>query len=184
MMIEARPDLLLSQGVENLDSSTLLSYFDYLPSDARNGHSRVAFLMGGVAASLRAPRPSEEAPAPATLGAHLMQRRRELGHRRVDAARIIGTSWKSLMWWERNEREPLDRFWPAIIGYLAHEPWREPTSLGDQLRAERRRRGLAIFEAAAAMGIDETTFWWWEGGRRAPRFPRTKALVELFLSGR
>jgi DNA-binding transcriptional regulator YiaG len=113
-----------------------------------------------------------------------MQRRRELGHRRVDAARIIGTSWKSLMWWERNEREPLDRSWPAIIAYLDREPWHEPRTLGEQLLAERRRRGLAICEAATAMCVDETTFWWWESGRRTPRYPRTKALVAAFLGGR
>jgi DNA-binding transcriptional regulator YiaG len=113
-----------------------------------------------------------------------MRRRRELGHRRVDAARIIGTSWKSLMWWERNEREPLDRSWPAIIAYLGCEPWSEPQTLGEQLLAERRRRGLAICEAAEVMGVDETTFWWWESGRRRPRYPRTKAIVVAFLSGR
>ena len=45
MMIEARPDLLLAQGVENLDSSTLLSYFDCLPSDARNGQRFVKLML-------------------------------------------------------------------------------------------------------------------------------------------
>jgi transcriptional regulator with XRE-family HTH domain len=57
-------------------------------------------------------------------------------------------------------------------------------TLGQQLLAERRRRGLAICEAAAAMGVDETTLWWWESGKRAPRYPRTKAIVMEFLSGR
>jgi hypothetical protein len=27
------------------------------------------------------------------------------------------------MWWERNEREPLGRFGPAIIAYLGREPY-------------------------------------------------------------
>jgi len=119
-----------------------------------------------------------------SLGAQLQRRRRELGHRRVDAAQLIGANCTSLKWWERNEREPLERFWPAIIAYLGHEPWEEPKTLGEQLRAERRRRGLAIFEAAAVMGVDETTFWWWECGRRSPRYPRTKELVATFLVGR
>lgn len=132
---------------------------------------------------LRAPKPFAETAAPSTLGVHLMQRRRELGHRRVDAARIIGTSWKSLMWWERNERKPLERSWPAIIAYLGREPWQEPRTLGEHLLAERRRRGLSIGGAAAAMGVDDTTFWWWERGQRVPRFPRTKAIVTAFLSG-
>ena len=53
------------------------------------------------------------------------------------------------MWWERNERVPLDRSWPAIIAYLGCEPWQEPQTLGENLLAERRRRGLAVCEAAA-----------------------------------
>ena len=132
---------------------------------------------------MRTKRPAAEVPAPATLGAYLMGRRKELGHRRADAARIMGASWRSLMWWERNEREPLDRSWPAIIAYLGCEPWPEAQTLGERLLAERRRRGLAIFETAALMGIDETTLWWWESGKRLPRYPRTKVIVAAFLSG-
>jgi transcriptional regulator with XRE-family HTH domain len=137
--------------------------------------------MVGIDAQLTATKPSFDDEGSDTLGALLRRRRRELGQRQVDAARIIGADPKSFMWWERNERQPLDRFWPAIIAYLGHEPWQEPATLGDRLRAERRRRGLAMFEAAAAMGVDETTLWWWESGRRVPRYPRTKALVAQFL---
>ena len=38
-----------------------------------------------------------------------------------------------------------------------------------------------VAAAAAIMGVDETTFWWWESGKRAPRYPRTKAIVAEFL---
>jgi hypothetical protein len=86
------------------------------------------------------------------------------------------------VWWERDVREPLERFWPALVAYLGRAPWPLPTNLGEQLHAERRRRGLAISEAAAAAGVDETTFWWWESCRRSPRYPRTKALAARFLS--
>lgn len=139
--------------------------------------------MPGVGTRLRARKPELTAECDGTLGAQLRQRRRELGHRRIDAARLIGVDPKSLMSWERNEREPLDRSWPAILGYLGCEPWPTPATFGEQLLAERRRRGLAICEAAAVMGVDETTFWWWESGRRVPRYPRTKALVAAFLGG-
>lgn len=138
--------------------------------------------MPGVTARLRAQKPEIAREDAETLGAQLRQRRREFGHRRIDAARLIGVDPKSLTWWERDEREPLDRSWPALIAYLGRVPWPPPTSLSEQLLAERRRRGLAIFEAAAAAGVDETTFRWWESGRRLPRYPRTKALVARFLS--
>ena len=140
--------------------------------------------MPGVSASLKAAKPETAYQNRGTLGAHLRKRRRELGHSQIEAARIIGANPTSFMWWERDEREPSDRWWPAIIAYLGHEPWAEPTTIGEQLLAERHRRGLAICQAAAAMGVDETTFWWWESGGRVPRYPRTKALVADFLDGR
>ncbi len=107
--------------------------------------------MVGVDAQLTSRKPGLEEEEDQSLGAQLRRRRRKLRHRRIDAARLIGTNWKSLMLWERNEREPHDQSWPAIIAYLDREPWHEPVTLGDRLRAERRRRGLAIFEAASAM---------------------------------
>jgi transcriptional regulator with XRE-family HTH domain len=116
-----------------------------------------------------------------TLGAQLRRRRRERGHRRIDAARLIGIDPKSLLWWERDARKPLDPSWPSIIAYLGREPWRRPETLAERLLAERRRRGLSISEAAAIAGVEETTFWWWESGRRLPRYPRTKSLVAGFL---
>jgi transcriptional regulator with XRE-family HTH domain len=94
---------------------------------------------------------------------------------------MIGVDPRSLLWWERGERESSDRSWPAPIAYLGQEPWPAPQSLGERLLAERRRRGLFIFEAAKIAGVDETTFWWWESGRRKPRYPRTKALAAQFL---
>jgi DNA-binding XRE family transcriptional regulator len=85
------------------------------------------------------------------------------------------------MWWERDARVPPEPSWPSIIAYLGREPWRRPETLAERLRAERRRRGLFISEAAAIAGVDETTFAWWESGRRLPRYLRTKALVAQFL---
>lgn len=127
-------------------------------------HSFVAILMPGLTASLRAPEPFAEAPEPSTVGEHLIQRQRVLGHRTVDSARIIGTNRKSLVRWERIEREPLDRSSPAIMAYLRYATWQEPHTLREQLLAERRRGGLPIYEAAAATCVDETTAWWWESG--------------------
>jgi len=137
--------------------------------------------MPGVEAVLRALKPETVAEQGDTLGAQLRRRRRELGHRRIDAARLIGIDPKSLLWWERDAREPLERAWPSIIAYLGREPWRRQEVLAERLLAERRRRGLSISEAAAIAGVDQTTFAWWESGRRLPRYPRTKMLVAQFL---
>ena len=137
--------------------------------------------MPGVEAVLKAHKPEIAAEHGETLGAQLRRCRRERGHRRVDAARLIGIDPKSLLWWERDAREPLERSWPLVIAYLGREPWRMPETLAERLLAERRRRGMSISEAAAIAGVDETTFGSWESGRRLPRYPRTKALVAQFL---
>lgn len=113
----------------------------------------------------------------------MRRRRRELGHRRIDAAEAIGACWKSVLWWERDEREPAPQFYPALIRYLGEEPWPVPVSLGERLRAERLRRGLSAREASGLVGADEGAFSWWERGR-LPKHRRTKALIEAFLGER
>jgi transcriptional regulator with XRE-family HTH domain len=140
-------------------------------------------LSPGVAVTLKAAKPELAEENSVTLGARLRRRRRELGLRRCDAAKLLGIETKSLMWWERDARQPDDRRYPAIIAYLGEEPWPEPSGLGDRLLAERRRRGLCLKDAAYLLGVDEGTFWWWEADRRRPRYPRTKALVGKFLEG-
>jgi hypothetical protein len=59
--------------------------------------------MPGVEAVLRALKPETVAEQGDTPGAQLRRRRREGGHRRIDAARLDP---KSLLWWERDAREP------------------------------------------------------------------------------
>ncbi|WP_404979710.1 helix-turn-helix domain-containing protein [Caulobacter segnis] len=110
----------------------------------------------------------------------LRRRRHELHLRRIDVAAMLGTSWKSLMWWEQDAREPLPRFYPAIIRFLGREPWPQPVTLPEQLLAERRRRGLTIQETAKAVGVDEGTYGRWESGVWKPQL-RFGTLVEGFL---
>lgn len=117
-----------------------------------------------------------------SLGIQLRRRRRELGLRRTDAAERLGVSWKTLMWWEHDEREPSDRFYPAIIRYLGGEPWPVPETLGERLRAKRRRSGLSIDRAAVLMGVDEGTLGRWERGEWMPRLGVAKAKIAAFLA--
>ncbi|HZL00859.1 MAG TPA: helix-turn-helix domain-containing protein [Caulobacteraceae bacterium] len=120
-------------------------------------HDRVAFLSPGVLAVLRAAKPEVLRYSGDSLGAQLRRRRRELGIRQCDAARTMGADPKSVWWWERDGRPPLVHMYPAIIAFLGYEPWPEPETLGEALRAERRRRGLAVKQAAPLVGVDEGT---------------------------
>jgi transcriptional regulator with XRE-family HTH domain len=82
--------------------------------------------------------------------------------RRIDAAELLGTDPKTLIWWERNVRRPIISAYPAIIAFLSAEPWPSPTNLAEALLAERRRRGLSLADAAALIGVDEGTWRRWE----------------------
>lgn len=115
-----------------------------------------------------------------TLGTQLRRRRHELGLRQSDAASAIGTNPKSYMWWERDERLPFVHFYPGIIRFLGYEPWPEPTTLAEALRAERRRRGVGVKVAAPLIGVDEGTWLRWERGEWKP-MQHAVAKIDVFL---
>lgn len=95
----------------------------------------------------------------------------------------LGCDEKSLLWWERDEREPAMKFYPAIIVFLGGEPWPKPETIPERLLAERRRRGLTIKEAANVAQVDEATFLNWGLGAE-PKHRSTKAKLSQFLRGR
>ena len=125
-------------------------------------------------------RPDAAAEQGQTLGAHLLCRRRELHLRRIDVAAILGVDPKTLMWWERDDREPFVHAYPALIRFLGYEPWDAPTTLGAALLCERRRRGLSIECAAELTGVDPGTWLRWERGEWRPT-SRTTGAVDGFL---
>lgn len=131
---------------------------------------------------MRAKRPDLVALEGESLGKQLQRRRRELGLQQVEVAAILGCHPKSILLWERDERVPADRMYPALIKHLGYEPWPEPQTLGEKLQAERLRRGLSRKHAAEVIGVDEGTLWWWESGRWRPRLGVSKAKISEFLS--
>jgi transcriptional regulator with XRE-family HTH domain len=131
-------------------------------------HQSVAFLLPGISVVLVGKKPEVAAHAGDTLGAQLWRRRKALKLRRIDAAVLLGADPKSLMWWERDERQPFVQFYPALISFLGYEPWTEPQTLGEALLAERRRRGLSVKIAAPLIGVYEGTWLRWERGEWRP----------------
>ncbi len=136
----------------------------------------------GVRAILRVPKPIEVPTYTETLGGILSKRRTDLGLTRIQAARALGVCWKSLMWWERDERVPAANCYPVIISFLGYEPWPTPISLSEQLRAERLRRGLSIKAASRSLGVDEGTFGRWESCAWKPQ-ARSSPAIKRFLTG-
>lgn len=149
---------------------------------AGQAHGCVALWRLPTPVRLGAPTPMYRRLSGDSLGARLQRRRFELGLRRIDAAVEMGVDEKTLMWWERDEREPIVSAYPAVIAYLGYEPWEDPKTLDEALLAERRRRGIRIDQAAELVGVDEGTWRRWERGEWKPT-RRTMAAVEAFLAG-
>lgn len=115
----------------------------------------------GVSVVLKGVRPDV---AGDSLGAQLRRRRRELGLLRMEAAERMGVDPKTLMWWERDEKLPFVRAYPALITFLGYEPWEPPSTLAQALLAERRRHGLSTERASELVGVDPGTWLRWERG--------------------
>ena len=49
---------------------------------------------------------------------------------------------------------------PAVIRFLGYDPFPEPVTLSDRMRAYRKRNGLSIRAAALRAGVDEESSWW------------------------
>jgi DNA-binding XRE family transcriptional regulator len=98
---------------------------------AMNPCDRVAFLLPGVRASLRARKPEVLSHAGDDLPARLRRRRRELGLLQKDAAKGLGISAETLINWEKGRRQPPARCYPALISYLGCESWPAAQSLSE-----------------------------------------------------
>jgi transcriptional regulator with XRE-family HTH domain len=105
----------------------------------------------------------------------------------IAAAPLLGVDERTLRWWERDDRSPIVSAYPNIIAYLGYEPWPEPSTLGEALLAERRRRGGEIRVAAELVGVDEGTWRRWERGVWKPNsvsVPKIDSLLGYSVKGR
>ena len=82
------------------------------------------------------------------------------------AAMPLGVGPGTVRHWESGETNspPVERI-PAILEFLGYDPFVEPGSIPDRLRAMRRRSGWSIRRAAAHVGLDPTTWGAWERGK-------------------
>ena len=74
-----------------------------------------------------------------------------------EAGERMGTDEFTVINWEKGKTEPAIRFWPGIIAYLGYDPHPDPLTLGEHVRAERRRRGCSLAALAGELGFDPGT---------------------------
>ncbi len=126
---------------------------------------------------------SEELSTRYSLADALRHRRRELSLTQQAAAASIEVNTWTYLGWEQGRRIPPDRYFPALIRFLDHEPWPEPRTQWERLRAERLRRGLTRDQLAAVLMVDPASITAWENGD-GPRHQLAKDKVTAFLEGR
>ena len=97
-----------------------------------------------------------------------------------EVAERLGVSYCTVTNWELNRTSPALRCLPRIVGLLGFDPSSSGTSLGEQLRAVRRRVGYCQDRFARLLGIDPGTLSRWERGLRVPT-GRYVRLAEAFL---
>jgi DNA-binding XRE family transcriptional regulator len=114
------------------------------------------------------------------LATKIKRRRRLLGLKTERAAAHFQIAAWSYRAWELGRSEPSARNFPALINWLGYEPWSAPQSLGERLRAERRRRGLFAREVGRLIGTSETVIINCEGEREIARPARAR--IEAFLN--
>jgi len=95
-----------------------------------------------------------------------------------EAANRIGVDVFSLLNWEKGKTEPVIRFWPGIIAFLGHDPSPLPVTLGDHVRAERRRRGCSLALLARECSFDQGTLALIEADAYPRIDPRVRASHE------
>jgi len=116
------------------------------------------------------------------IGELIRGRRRELGLSQEQAANLIGVNTWTVLLWEQGRYAPTPRYFPNIIRLLGYDPWPQPRTIGERLRAERLRRGLTYRQLAAVLNVDPGSVPKWESGR-SPRHGLSIAKIGAFLNG-
>jgi transcriptional regulator with XRE-family HTH domain len=114
------------------------------------------------------------------VGDHIRRKRLDLGLTQRILARQLAVREETIHLWESGRAEPLPRAYVRIVGFLGYDPAAPGTSLGERLRAIRRRLGLTQAELAKELCLDEGTIVDLEATRR--RLSRkVVALAEALL---
>jgi len=105
-----------------------------------------------------------------TLGEHLSRRRLDLGLRQRDVASQIGVTKGTIMLWEKNLVEPHLSQLPKVTQFIG--PGAEPPAqtLGEKLRAIRRRHGLSLDLMARYLNVDPGSLERWKRGASIQHF--------------
>ena len=158
----------------------------YLPSASEvvtKGQHNVTPALPFCDLVLRTPKPIDRAyPTELrSIGDHVRKRRLDLGLLQREVALRIGVDKTTVHNWEVGTATPNLRAIPGVIRFLGYEPTEIGSTIGEQLRATRRRLGLSHADIARQLEVDPSTVLDWERSRHRPTDRRLKAKLAAFL---
>ena len=74
-----------------------------------------------------------------------------------DVAKELGVNQWTLIGWEKDQKVPYARYFPAIVSFIGYDPLPPPTTTGQKLRRDRWLLGLTSQAMAKRLGIDQST---------------------------
>jgi transcriptional regulator with XRE-family HTH domain len=100
-----------------------------------------------------------------------------------EVAARIGVSSYAYLSWETDEAKPFPKTYARIVRFLGYDPSGPALTLGEQIRAKRRERGITARQLAVQLGWDEGTVRRYEKDLWVPQGPRRKRLDSFLTSG-
>ena len=70
---------------------------------------------------------------------------------------ILGVGQFTYMTWEKDQKFPTVRYFPAIVSFVGYDPLPQPRTDGERMRRRRWLLGLTSLEMAERLGMDEGT---------------------------
>ena len=96
---------------------------------------------------------------------------------------MLGVSKATYENWEQDKHEPEFRYWSRVISFVGYDPNPEPRTLGERIKAKRRREGLTLREVARRLEVDLGTVMAWEKDEVRKPYSRYVRLFEQFIEG-
>jgi DNA-binding XRE family transcriptional regulator len=140
-------------------------------------HSRVAFLPF-TPLTLKRLKLKHYSESPTTTGEHLQRGRIMKGLLKKEAAKLLGVTTCTYKNWELGYSKLIPaRFIPRIIDFLGYNPEPEAGTDGERVARKRRSMGLAAYELAQHLKLDEQVVNDFEADLPCP--PRAQILKEF-----
>ena len=68
---------------------------------------------------------------------------------------MLGVGHFTYMTWEKDQKFPFARYFPAIVSFVGYDPLPEPQTDGERMKRARWLLGLTSREMAGRLGMDE-----------------------------